>query len=736
MKRGIEEVKEMSPMFPRLHIKDAEKGGPKAPPRNKMALYEQFTIPSQNFASGSPSRFPPLFRSNCSVSPTSGLVNPMIIEWYFSAFKVEENVCTSSKLEVGSGKGIQYSTSSVSSYVTDKIHAYHSRSVNLTKLMPDGFINCNNSLKKYEHEDALITPVSAHGRNSCCSISKNKQDEDTHTYCKPSCSPRRQNSFSKKVSSTAPMQLKSAGYGKNQIEDNTKVNQIDQKPEEGSAYPIAGFGDIADESSITSVKVRTPKPMKKAHASLMEEFRSISVENLKIQQSSNGQTDGEDGYLEKPELSDVHKCPDGVEIDRKCLWGKRDRNRSEDMYRHYDALNKPIPDSSIIGMGITPDDVLGVIGEMQFWKARRTIINQQRIFVMQLFELHRLIKNPHVRQWGLNFGHYKYMHYMVQKLIAGSPNLLFEDNPLLNQPSLKVSAPKKLHSDYVIQQPFSNTKLNNSKSEKPNAAECAESTSLEKIPLPCVNNNKSKGLSDQLSNYGHHSGNHQLPTTTGTKPSPCYIYPAPGNQWLVPYMSPSEGLIYKPFVGPCPPNAGFMGPVYGACSPISLTPGNKDVSDATHVPYIFPPCGPPIMHPSMSVFSHEQMSPPTKMQLNGIENHQSAGDVNSAILYQSSSNMSSQMSQVMSRHVTNNNHPSEDKELQTSTGSSPSKRTGDALPLFPMAPTFWASSDHHKAQAVDEHEPLIIKVIPHNPKSTTESAARIFRSIQEERKQL
>lgn len=305
---------------------------------------------------------------------------------------------------------------------------------------------------------------------------------------------------------------------------------------------------------------------------------------------------------------------------------------------------------------------------------------------------------------------------------------MIQDKLLLNKPTLKVSAPKKLQSDSVIEQPSSNAKLNDSNFEKPITVECAESNI---IRFPGVNN-MSKGPHVQLPTYGHHSGNNQLalPAPTSTKTSPCYVYAAPGNQWLVPFISPSEGLVYKPFVGPCPPNAGFMGPVYGACNPISLTPGNKDVPDATHVPYILPP--------STSAFAHEQMSPPTKMQSKGgTENYQSTGFVNSSILYQSTSNMSSQMSQVMSRHVTNDNHTSEDKDLQTSTGSSPPKRMkGDALPLFPMAPTFWASSDHQKAQAVKEHQPRIIKAIPHNPKSTTESAARIFRSIQEERKHL
>lgn len=47
MKRGKDDDKMMGPMFPRLHVNDTGKGGPRAPPRNKMALYEQLTIPSQ-----------------------------------------------------------------------------------------------------------------------------------------------------------------------------------------------------------------------------------------------------------------------------------------------------------------------------------------------------------------------------------------------------------------------------------------------------------------------------------------------------------------------------------------------------------------------------------------------------------------------------------------------------------------------------------------------------------------
>ena len=55
MRRGLgkDEApdKVMGPLFPRLHVNDTVKGGPRAPPRNKMALYEQFTVPPSRFSS-------------------------------------------------------------------------------------------------------------------------------------------------------------------------------------------------------------------------------------------------------------------------------------------------------------------------------------------------------------------------------------------------------------------------------------------------------------------------------------------------------------------------------------------------------------------------------------------------------------------------------------------------------------------------------------------------------------
>ncbi|KAJ7951672.1 protein EARLY FLOWERING 3-like [Quillaja saponaria] len=75
----------------------------------------------------------------------------------------------------------------------------------------------------------------------------------------------------------------------------------------------------------------------------------------------------------------------------------------------------------------------------------------------------------------------------------------------------------------------------------------------------------------------------------------------------------------------------------------------------------------------------------------------------------------------------------EENELPGSTTTSSSDlKKGDVLPLCPMAPT--AQESDQNAQAVQQ-QTRVIKVLPRDPRSVTESAARIFNSIQEERRQ-
>ncbi|KAL2338004.1 hypothetical protein Fmac_012450 [Flemingia macrophylla] len=704
MRGGIEEGKEISPMFPRLHVKDAEKGGPKAPPRNKMALYEQLSTPSQIFSSGSPSLFPLPLRNYTGPTASS---------------------------HINSSPSIQFGTSIAPSILPQKSQAYNSKRSNLTKFSQDDFINSENSLKTLDGEDAFITSGPAHAKNSYCSIMHSNKDEDKFGRCNLSYSLKSLYSFRKKVNSLGAVELKSAQYGKNQMTEHTEVSQLGHKLEEGLSHSLDGFGDIPNASLISLVEGENSKSMNKEHRYLKNEIQCISVDSLKTLQGSSVHTlkehaafgdkiNSRDHPIEKPTDSDVHKCPRESEIGRTFFPDKGDGNENEETTRHCGALNKTNSDCTMV-MDISPDHVVEAIGEQQFWKARKTIMNQQKIFVMQVFELHRLIK--------------------VQRLIAGSPHILLEDNLLLNKPPSKTSTTKKFQSDdFVSKKPSSVVKID-SKSGKAIPIEHVTTNAFGKIPLPCVNN-ITKGQANQLSKC-HELGNLAIASAdSNSKQSPSYVYPPPGNQWLVPVMSPSEGLVYKPIIGPCPPNAGFMAPIYGTCGTVSFNPGSKDASlDAALAPSSQQKFGilsgpslpqflpPPFMPPSsISASAVEQMG-----QSNGPENHHSCGEVNSAILHQSSSNISSPTSQVMSINISTY-HSVKDKELQRSTASSPSKRTsGELLSLFPLAPTFCQTEDRSTQV---EQQSRVIKAMPHNPKSATESAARIFRSIQEERKHL
>lgn len=96
MKGGKEEEKRMDPIFPRLHINDAERGGPRAPPRNKMALSEQpaVSLPPQRLNPDLPStsmlHFPPANSPTSIPGPSSSHVSPTLscFHMMFSLFLV------------------------------------------------------------------------------------------------------------------------------------------------------------------------------------------------------------------------------------------------------------------------------------------------------------------------------------------------------------------------------------------------------------------------------------------------------------------------------------------------------------------------------------------------------------------------------------------------------------------------------------------------------------------------
>ncbi|KAG2316037.1 hypothetical protein Bca4012_066881 [Brassica carinata] len=305
---------------------------------------------------------------------------------------------------------------------------------------------------------------------------------------------------------------------------------------------------------------------------------------------------------------------------------------------------------SLSGMSASSNDVSKVIGEKRFWKMRTYMINQQKIFAAQVFELHRLI--------------------MVQKMAAKSPNLVLESK--LNGGKHDTMRPSHTH---LLEMAASVVKKPINEKHKPVTEEYPEHMKP-KLPLPPIN----KDLMTPM--------------------WPQQLLPPPGNQWLVPVMSPSEGLVYKPYTGPCPPSpSAFMVPFYGR--------GSLDTT------FRFPV--------STQLSNNYSPSPNARTTLD---------QTNPFGQLQRWSNTSSHMTQAIPFSL-KKSQESNDSDVHGSTASSPpEKHKLDVLPLFPTEPT------HHTDECEQKQQPIhrAIKAIPHNSTSASESAARIFRSIQEERR--
>ncbi|XP_010545644.1 PREDICTED: ELF3-like protein 2 isoform X2 [Tarenaya hassleriana] len=302
---------------------------------------------------------------------------------------------------------------------------------------------------------------------------------------------------------------------------------------------------------------------------------------------------------------------------------------------------------SASGWNASPEKFVKAIGNKRFQKMRTAMIRHQRIFAGQVFELHRLVS--------------------VQKRLARSPNLFLEGNCNPRKPAtLKKSSSNLLE---IAPKVKPNTEKLNPETESP------EKGTIPKFPLPSI----TKEL------ISTKRCNSMVATTRSSSSSPWW-FSAPGRQWLVPVVSPSEGLVYKPYTGPSPPTSGFMLPFYS----------NDSIEDAL---------GFPLSHP--------------------LQHHE-----NPFSQMQSLSSLSSRVSKAVPFSL-QNSRESKDSDVQGSTASSPPERhKRQVLPLFPTEPT----RQNLETDVHGQQEPLHpIKTTPYTSTSASESAARIFRTIQEER---
>ncbi|GKV48740.1 hypothetical protein SLEP1_g55539 [Rubroshorea leprosula] len=320
MKRGRDDEKIMGPMFPRLHVNDTEKGGPRAPPRNKMALYEQLSIPSQRLNPG----VVPLNRSNSGSFVPHGSSSQGLQAKKFHTCQLE-------------GAGMNASEASF------------------------------EQRKKTREENDFRVPVlntgmgQRHSRNQN-SVEDGKLDPLSRTYAGRSI--KRQNGRrNPNRSSSSVINLRKEV--REQGEESSKVSTR-QKFDGPKASPSQDCGGLPasrfislhgnDDCSRTDVQTKDNGCVDR-----VESVRDIDNNRVLPQPRSVSHLVEDRGSPDEP--NNESECRE-VEI---CALHVVNGEQSDD-------VSETSMVDSVSGVDISPDDVVRVIGQKHFWKARRAIV--------------------------------------------------------------------------------------------------------------------------------------------------------------------------------------------------------------------------------------------------------------------------------------------------------------------------------------------------------------------------
>lgn len=685
MKRGKDEEKVMGPLFPRLHVNDTEKGGPRAPPRNKMALYEQLSIPSQRFK---PGLVPINSSSTANVIPTSSSQGSAQQRGMLFPHQLPP-----SRQAAGKAGSCNFDSSAPLMPLEQ-----NKKSEEDDFRVPIFILSSGPHSSKHVTKSDDVQRQMANSGSTVRQEARSYHNEDNLKDFVPS-----QEQSIKAVSNSSPMK-------NNEVSLTQNSTSFCHEPLDNAVNNCSRL-QMSDHEHRAACD---PKSRTNGDAILDEPSRCKNNGNFS---SAVWDYNSE----EQRTLDDTESHEDrAFRLTRAEITEKGD-----------DASETSMVDS-VSEMDITPDDVVGIIGTKHFWKARRAIVNQQRVFAVQVFELHRLIK--------------------VQKLIATSPHLLLEDNSFLAKP-IKVSSAKKLPLEYGVKGPTNTARVKNDAEKQNHKMECSAENTVGKASLSSVQNGC------QLPSHRPFIQSSPVTSLSGDPNLASWCFPQPQghHQWLIPVMSPSEGLVYKPYPGP-----GYMAQACGGCGPpVAMpmmgnfynpaygVPASHHYQGAGVPPFTTTPSGPQGHFPpyGMPILNQGAITGSAVDQVNHFASsgfHGKLTGVGTNVQHQNLSNLASPKHGGANGAATpdlSKARASRESEMQASTASSPSERIrgigrgGSVLSLFPTSPVVDTSDNGTQPQDTTRLPPRVIKVVPHNGRSATESAARIFQSIQEERKQ-
>ncbi|PKA55692.1 Protein EARLY FLOWERING 3 [Apostasia shenzhenica] len=390
MKRGKEDDKAVRPMFPRLHVNDADRGGPRAPPRNKMALYEQLSIPSQRF---NPTALPP---------PNPGTLAP----------------------SASSSKGGTHERTVLSPFYPPKSMPTQSAEKACSR-SPDGkyvntmgmelersFCRVDNKYSRSAGSIAVGSSLSAHDQSCGKKFCKKKLDDDDDddfrvpTFNQVGSIQQFKEANLVDLSKSAPL-----GPSILQKTSSSRLNSSIQVPSsDGKPVDEANASEILSKANNRNHdEQRSTEPLVEndhnsptyPEADVMHADNSkvlllasdVGVQTKMVKTNYlNSQIHGES--TDKGAL-DGRGCINKAEILEKMnsSW-IRSQSCSRESLEHIhgsnvnaenwpgllnnsdksDEISETSMVDSISGLEISPDDVVGIIGPKQFWKARRAIV--------------------------------------------------------------------------------------------------------------------------------------------------------------------------------------------------------------------------------------------------------------------------------------------------------------------------------------------------------------------------
>lgn len=570
---------ETGPLFPRLHISETEKAGPRAPPRNKMALFEQFTVPSHRFVQPRSSRATTVF-SNQQQQQFD--YRPPYLAYYMPSSVPSSNVvsarpqpslgvssCITSSI---SEQEPQRATSSQTceNYGLLRASTKEEGSINLSslleekaKVVSDDFSTQSSPRAHQKTQGMLYTsPIFESICDKFASASAEAAMVPINTYIKDDMS----------IVEACPV-AEDQGCDHDMVEQNKSI-EVSEAMQINTVNPRS-IADVGSEHRLCSSSFALDQPCQQPdvdHERVLREdclqVNDLTKDGSNTDLKTNGGCKEDQTSLPRGNCLVASAQTTSTNEDARRVYF-RDANASADVLLREkgesmgDSQNNQVGSNEVselsqqgaAGRGndeslssvltqqaIRPKDVIRAVGQQQFWKARKALLRQQRIFSDQVFQLHKLIK--------------------VQQLLAETPGTLIDEEIPFGSVDQYAGTPSQCNT--LEREDRCNGKTHMTTSLKdPRSKEQVNKT--RKQPESMLNPQwYAAGRNDGLGSSPY------LPAFTPGGVS-TWGYPSLGmGQWMGQMPMQGRPSAYQPFAAPFPtgaPYGGLYGP--GSLGPVS-----------------------------------------------------------------------------------------------------------------------------------------------------------------------